>query len=332
MAVRKVPSNNEKAQPKGADPTDLTQGMPATKAKSNPTTPKDIENRVESDERSKGESKDKRHPKPGHNRKSPHFFADDPTFVPSEDPYFTDRGESLNNRSLSSVSPPLRAGVRIPQITELQIIRQVEITGGTQVSLTWLSDPIGEIYKPSYAIYGCAGTTFTWADGQTSLDLSQTNSAAVLLGTCSYPPITVTIPGYLQQRMTIFVVTRLLNGYQTEFDESPSVSVQANPVNTLWFRPTTDFEILPQWLGGINRVWVVADATAAAMAVTLPNTSQVCDGFQVLVKKIDAGANAVTVTAKTGQLIDGAGTNVLAAQWDVVDLYADYAASLWRVA
>lgn len=330
MATRKPPANDAAKMDLTSPSTPL---VTPSKSKASADNPRDIENRVETDERSKGESKDKRHPKPGHNRKSPRFFAPDQTFEPSEDPYFTDRGESLNNRSLSSVSPPLRAGVHIPQITELQIVRQVEITGGTQVSLTWLSDPIGEIYKPSYAIYGCSGSTFTWSDTQTSsLDLSQVNGAAVLLGTCSYPPITVTIPGYLQQRMTIFVITRLLNGYQTQFEDSPSVSIQANPVNTLWFRPTANFEIMPQWLNGINRVWVVADATAGAIAVTVPNIPQVCDGFQVLVKKTDASANAVTVTAKTGQLIDGAATNVLAAQWDTVDMYADYFTSLWRVA
>lgn len=63
-----------------------------------------------------------------------------------------------------------------------------------------------------------------------------------------------------------------------------------------------------------NIYYVRGDATAGAIAVTLPpainNT-----GRQVFVKKIDASGNAVTVTAAGADTIEGAATAVLAAQW-----------------
>ena len=61
--------------------------------------------------------------------------------------------------------------------------------------------------------------------------------------------------------------------------------------------------------------FVRANATSAAFAVTLPPITQVPLGTIVVVKKTEASANAVTVTASTlggADLIDGATTSVIA--------------------
>jgi hypothetical protein len=60
---------------------------------------------------------------------------------------------------------------------------------------------------------------------------------------------------------------------------------------------------------------VLADATGAAFAVTLPTAAGV-KGRIYTVKRMNAGANNVTIACTGGQTIDGAATVVLAAQYD----------------
>lgn len=65
---------------------------------------------------------------------------------------------------------------------------------------------------------------------------------------------------------------------------------------------------------------VLADATAATFAVTLP---AVAVGQLVTVKKIDGSVNAVTVATPGTETIDGAADASLAAQYDVIRLVSD---------
>ena len=67
---------------------------------------------------------------------------------------------------------------------------------------------------------------------------------------------------------------------------------------------------------------ILADATGAAFTVTLP-TAVGRDSVVYVVKKIDAGANAVTVATTSSQTIDGAATASLAAQYAVVRVQSD---------
>lgn len=70
---------------------------------------------------------------------------------------------------------------------------------------------------------------------------------------------------------------------------------------------------------------VLGDATSAAFAVTLPLAADV-PGWTFRVKKMDASANAVTVTASGTDLIDGAGTFPLTVQYQSVTVQSDGAA------
>ena len=64
---------------------------------------------------------------------------------------------------------------------------------------------------------------------------------------------------------------------------------------------------------------VLADATGGAFAVTLPPAAEL-PGWPFRVKKVDASANAVTVTASGTDLIDGAATYALAVQYQSVTI------------
>ena len=65
---------------------------------------------------------------------------------------------------------------------------------------------------------------------------------------------------------------------------------------------------------------VFGDATGGAFTIALPKVSNFPGGIVVEIKKIDASANAITVSAFAGDLIEGAGTYSLSAQYKFVRL------------
>lgn len=73
---------------------------------------------------------------------------------------------------------------------------------------------------------------------------------------------------------------------------------------------------------------VLADATGGAFAVTLPAASARRD--QIVIKKTDSSANAVTVTRAGSDTIDGATTYALSTQYQSVTLVSD-GTSTWYV-
>lgn len=75
---------------------------------------------------------------------------------------------------------------------------------------------------------------------------------------------------------------------------------------------------------------VTVDASGAARTVTLPSALS-ARWRKYIVKKVDASANTVTVTAAGGDNIDGAGVKVLAAQYDFVEIQSDGVNTWWIV-
>jgi hypothetical protein len=73
---------------------------------------------------------------------------------------------------------------------------------------------------------------------------------------------------------------------------------------------------------------ILADATAGAITVTLPSVADVT-GRMYVIKKIDAGGNAVTIDGASSETIDGSATKSCAAQNDVFMIQSNGAA--WYV-
>lgn len=67
---------------------------------------------------------------------------------------------------------------------------------------------------------------------------------------------------------------------------------------------------------------LLVDATAANRTITLPAASGV-SGRIYVIKKIDSSANTVTIDPNAAELIDGAATKVLSAQWDSLTIQSD---------
>ena len=74
---------------------------------------------------------------------------------------------------------------------------------------------------------------------------------------------------------------------------------------------------------------LLVNASGGAVTVALISTATA--DREMRVKKIDASGNAVTITGAGDDLLDGAASVSLAAQWDSVGLFPDSAAEAWRV-
>jgi len=69
-----------------------------------------------------------------------------------------------------------------------------------------------------------------------------------------------------------------------------------------------------------DRDCVLADASAAAIVITLPSPIA---NAEVIVKKIDATANTVTISPSATETIDGATSLVLDTQYEAYHLISD---------
>lgn len=98
---------------------------------------------------------------------------------------------------------------------------------------------------------------------------------------------------------------------------SPHTLLQvAGPLATPIATKTTDYTIT-----GSDSV-ILADATTAAFNVTLPTAASI-SGRQYTIKRINGGANNVTVNTTSSQTIDGSTSNVLSAQYASVTVVSD---------
>ncbi len=75
------------------------------------------------------------------------------------------------------------------------------------------------------------------------------------------------------------------------------------------------------------------DATSGSVVVTLPKATSM-GGKKFVIKKTDVSANTVTITADTTtpDLVDGAATKVLSAQYDSIIVESDGISAWWRLA
>jgi hypothetical protein len=68
--------------------------------------------------------------------------------------------------------------------------------------------------------------------------------------------------------------------------------------------------------------FLICDATAGAITLTLPPAALVAGRIYVF-KRINAGANTVTVDAYASETIDGAATHVLSPQWNSITIISN---------
>ena len=80
----------------------------------------------------------------------------------------------------------------------------------------------------------------------------------------------------------------------------------------------------------VSDFYVRADATSGALTVTLPAALNKT-GREVIIKKIDSGANAVTIGITGSDTIEGSSSMSLASQWDKQRLISNGNASWEKI-
>lgn len=87
----------------------------------------------------------------------------------------------------------------------------------------------------------------------------------------------------------------------------------------LFLTPST-VPVTSDYSASIGVVWIPVDATSAAVTITLPDADET-KGKRYTIKKIDASANAVTVTAT--QTIDDGASATLNMQYESICVMSD---------
>lgn len=120
----------------------------------------------------------------------------------------------------------------------------------------------------------------------------------------------------------INLVNRVLNEYNRQNQVGLLALIQAaiNAVADGYLFPVS--EVTSNYTMAINDSLILADATGGAFTVTLKPAAE-CKCKLVVIKKTDASANSVTVDGDGSETIDGATTDSLASQYDVVRLMSD---------
>lgn len=115
----------------------------------------------------------------------------------------------------------------------------------------------------------------------------------------------------------------------TAFGRSLIAAASAAAASTILGGPTL-FVVtkIAYYLATVADDVILVDATGGAVTIELPPVAT-ATGKQLAIKKIDVSGNVVTVDASGGDLIDGAATQPLVAQWDSIDIVCD--GSAWYV-
>jgi hypothetical protein len=96
----------------------------------------------------------------------------------------------------------------------------------------------------------------------------------------------------------------------TAINQIASQKLRIKPTVSAAYTLEADYDVIP------------ADTTGAAFTITLPKAA-LHKGRLVFVKRINAGANNLTVDGDGAETIDGAASVTLTAQWEVKRLTSD---------
>ncbi len=109
------------------------------------------------------------------------------------------------------------------------------------------------------------------------------------------------------------------------FTSTSATASTTAPTQTTGIAPISPITPSPKTAAYTAAMWdstITADATSATFQVTLPSAVPVA-GRQFTIKRTNSGANNVTVGTTSSQLIDGAATKTLGAQYSAITVQSD---------
>lgn len=219
-----------------------------------------------------------------------------------------------------NMPPTVVTGLRVLPPSQFRVLSVQNIRGATSFILSWINSSPMTFWNPTYAIYTYGNNTAVSWHGQNENSPLWDGPLQDPTLTLT-PPVQVIVPGMSPKRVIFAIQTRLTNGLTSDEGAMPTCAGECDPVQQ--YVQT----VLAAYTCTLNDDVLVADATAGAFAITLLSVTLLPMGKTVTVKNITPGTN-VTMTAATGETIDGAGTLVLNAGTPVCRLISDRAS--WR--
>lgn len=196
--------------------------------------------------------------------------------------------------------------------------------------LTGMYTEISNRNKPFTTVYGYElSVNSTLAGAVTDLIMFGVNTAVQWSATAG-----VTNTYGLKLDMGISAVTNFVNRYGLWVDDwfaknilaqPTTIGAQQDPIHTCDIQGNLGLTITANKVGAYapaTETVIPCDATAGAFAINLPSAVGI-RGRVYIIKKVDATANAVTVTPNGAETIDGAATVVLNAQWQVTRIISN---------
>jgi len=107
--------------------------------------------------------------------------------------------------------------------------------------------------------------------------------------------------------------------------DQPLVEIQWRETVTRYlnelYRPALT-RVTTTYQAKLSDSYITGDSTGGAFTITLPPATGNI-GARMFFKRINAGANAITISRSGAETIDGAATRSLASQWTVFRLFSD---------
>ncbi|MFS8039208.1 SGNH/GDSL hydrolase family protein [Xanthobacter sp. AM11] len=212
-----------------------------------------------------------------------------------------------------ALAPRLKGGTAAPNLAILDLVDGSASLGqASYVSLDWGANPFsGPLYSDlsrASHYYDLPLTPcnheFNVPPGAVSLNIQVGLRFRTVDTTTATQPITLQLAEFM-----------LVDVGPAQY---PALTVSNDPLR---FLKVTAAKTLTQ--GEILAIdYYPCDAAAGAFTLTLP-AAQLVSGIPIIVKKTDASANALTLAANGAETIDGAGTYVLATQYEYVRLVSN---------
>jgi hypothetical protein len=222
-----------------------------------------------------------------------------------EQDFVVDRVKNNTNSAEGSVLPPRQVGAnRVPIVTNLRVLTQSPILGGTSFVIGFNTPTTAEIreYKLYYAING--------------------SSNYVDAGFTKDSPARFNIIAGTSLRVAFVIQTVLKNGFTSAFSSSPSCTgitapgiIVSNSTASLGVDPTThtsNFTVGDYWLTPV-------DTSGGPVNVQLPSAGGI-PGRWYIIKKTTGDANALAFVADGSDTIDGAATASITTAYGLVSV------------
>ena len=202
----------------------------------------------------------------------------------------------------AAIPPATREGFRVKAIDNLRILRKRNMPGGTEIVLGFSEENTEN--KTLYYVMAFVGDGLKWI-GNNSLtstlrEVKNIQGPYVVFGS----PATIFVQSEVRVPCVLTVTTRTPGGIVSELDSQPSVSTLIEPVSC-YHGLFTAAHTLP-----IDKPGFVS-IDSGTYTVTLPNISEVPEGYELEVKNIGTG----TITVSGGSNIDGAASDVISTRY-----------------